>query len=149
MLSIPSLPPVATAWCGRGCSGWRNGWMQSFLTVMPGEVTGCVGCHEPRTAASPSGSTRRLLAVQRGPDKPAPIAGVPEVFDFPRDIQPILDRHCVRCHNCDKRDGGVILTGDRGPMFSHSYYTLTYLRQFVDGRNDPRSNLPPRAIGAV
>jgi hypothetical protein len=43
----------------------------------------------------------------------------------------------------------VILTGDRGPMFSHSYYTLTYRQEFVDGRNDPKSNLPPRAIGAA
>ncbi|MBM3956787.1 MAG: hypothetical protein FJ313_01900, partial [Gemmatimonadetes bacterium] len=75
------------------------------------------------------------------------------VFDFPRDIQPILDRHCVRCHDYEAhgadgpRSGGVILTGDCGPMFSHSYFELTWLKQFVDGRNDPKSNLPPRSIG--
>jgi len=123
--------------------------MQSFLTVMPGEVTGCVGCHEHRTQAPVHRSERGPLALQRGPDRPVPIAGVPEVFDFPRDIQPILDKHCLSCHDYDKREGGVVLTGDRGPMFSHSYYTLTYRRQFVDGRNDPKSNLPPRAIGAT
>jgi hypothetical protein len=88
-------------------------------------------------------------ALRSGPRRPTPIADVPEVFDFPRDIQPILDRHCIRCHDYGRRDGNVILAGDRGPMFSHSYYTLTYLRQFVDGRNDPKSNLPPRAIGAA
>jgi hypothetical protein len=27
--------------------------MQSFLTLMPGETTACVGCHEPRTLAPP------------------------------------------------------------------------------------------------
>jgi hypothetical protein len=102
-----------------------------------------------------------------------PVPHVPEIIDFPRDVQPVLDRHCVRCHDYEphpggdppsrthqrptlvRRDapgkgphaGGVILSGDRGPMFSHSYFNLTIRRQFVDGRNDPKSNLPPRTIG--
>ncbi|MGB2822379.1 MAG: hypothetical protein WBF17_15445, partial [Phycisphaerae bacterium] len=126
--------------------------MQSFLTVQPGEVTGCVGCHEQRTQTILPG---KLLATRRPPSRIEPVAGVPDVLDFPRDIQPILDRHCVGCHDYDRHDGadhgpraaGVILTGDRGPMFSHSYATLTIRRQFVDGRNDPTSNLPPRSIG--
>jgi hypothetical protein len=33
-------------------------------------------------------------------------------------------------------------------MFSHSYYALTYLRQFIDGRDNPESSLAPRSIGA-
>ncbi|MHC4517098.1 MAG: HzsA-related protein [Planctomycetota bacterium] len=123
--------------------------MQSFLTVMPGETTSCVGCHEQRTYAPASTNTANLLAMRRRPSRITPIAGIPDVFDFPRDIQPILDKHCVECHDYDNRKGKVILTGDRGPMFSHSYYTLTYLREFVDGRNDPKSNLPPRSIGAA
>jgi Hydrazine synthase alpha subunit middle domain/WD40-like Beta Propeller Repeat len=123
--------------------------MQSFLTVMPGETTSCVGCHEQRTNTPASRSTSNLLALERDPRKVAPITEIPDVFDFPRDIQPILDKHCAECHDYDKRKGGVILTGDHGPMFSHSYYTLTYRREFVDGRNDPKSNLAPRSIGAV
>jgi hypothetical protein len=123
--------------------------MQSFLTVMPGETTGCVGCHEQRTHAPAATNAAHLLALKRRPSRVEPIAGIPDVFDFPRDIQPILDKHCVECHDYDKREGNVILTGDRGPMFSHSYYTLTYHREFVDGRNDPKSNLPPRSIGAA
>jgi hypothetical protein len=43
--------------------------------------------------------------------------------------------------------GGVILTGDHGPMFSHSYYMLTIRGQIADGRNRPQSNYPPRALG--
>ena len=70
------------------------------------------------------------------------------MFEFPRDIQPILDKHCVECHDYDNYGGAVNLTGDSGPMFSHSYYTLTYLRQFIDGRDNPESNLAPRSIGA-
>ncbi|MBM3474218.1 MAG: hypothetical protein FJX75_13195 [Armatimonadetes bacterium] len=125
--------------------------MQSFLTVQPGETTSCVGCHEQRTRAVVP--THDLQALRRPPSPITPIPNQPDVFDFPRDIQPILDRHCVRCHDYEAhgadgpRSGGVILTGDRGPMFSHSYFELTWLKQFVDGRNDPKSNLPPRSIG--
>jgi hypothetical protein len=94
------------------------------------------------------------MALKHPPSRIRPVEGVPDVIDFPRDIQPILDRHCVACHDYGKtaqggpRAGGVILTGDRGPMYSHSYYMLTVRRQFSDGRNLRRSNYPPRAIGS-
>jgi len=126
--------------------------MQSFVTVQPGEVTGCVGCHERRETRADQ--RRYPAALRRRPDPVTPLAGVPDVLDFPRDIQPVLDRHCVRCHGYEKTDaggpraGGVILTGDRGPMFSHSYFTLSALQQLADGRNRPVSNYPPRALGS-
>ena len=123
--------------------------MQSFLTVMPGETTSCVGCHEQRTRTPATDTLNNLMALKRRPSTVTPVVGIPDVFDFPRDIQPLLDEHCVACHDYDTRKGGVVLTGDHGPMFSHSYYELTYRREFVDGRNDPKSNLPPRSIGAV
>ena len=123
--------------------------MQSFLTVMPGETTSCLGCHEQRTRAPAVGSSGTLLALGRPPSVPEPVPGVPDVIDFPRDVQPILDRHCVSCHDAVHPDGGVVLSGDRGPMFSLSYYALTIRHEFVDGRNDPISNRAPRSIGAV
>lgn len=124
--------------------------MQSFLTVQPGEVTGCVGCHESRTR-TPANLARpgRSLAAAKPPVAPVPVEGVPEVIDFPRDIQPVLDRHCVRCHCPAKRSGGVLLTGDRGPVLSHSYFTLSAHRQVADGRNLARSNYPPRTLGDI
>jgi hypothetical protein len=128
--------------------------MQSFLTLQPGETLGCTGCHEHRAQSPPPGSG--LLALRRPPSRLRPIPGVPEVFDFPREIQPILDRHCLRCHDYDQRDathgpraGGVILAGDRGPFFSHSFWMLTVRGQFSDGRNLPRSNYAPRTLGSA
>ncbi len=120
--------------------------MQSFLTVMPGETTTCIGCHEQRVVSPPHQPTD-LMALKRAPDEITPVAGVPEIFDYPRDVQPILDKHCVRCHNYDNREGGVVLTGDRGPVFSISYYTMTALDLVSDGRNDV-GNRPPRSIGS-
>ena len=128
--------------------------MQSFLTVMPGETTSCVGCHEQRTRTPVNMSANAFTAVKNPPRKITPIPGIPDVFDFPRDIQPILDKHCLGCHDYEPterggpRAGGVILSGDHGPLYSHSFYSLTLRRQFADGRNQPKSSLAPRSIGS-
>jgi hypothetical protein len=126
--------------------------MQSFLNVQPGEQVSCVGCHEHRVRAPATDNLS--LALRRRPSTIQALAGVPEVFDFVRDIQPILDRHCVACHDYERTArggpmaGGVLLCGDRGPMFSHSYYALTIGAQFADGRNLRKSNYAPRQIGS-
>ena len=112
--------------------------MRSFVTVQPGETLSCVGCHEPRTQ-TPNRATPRLpQALAREPSRIEPIADVPAIMDFPRDIQPIFDRHCVRCHDHDQPDGGVVLSADRGPVFSHSYYALFLHWQIKDTRGDPQ-----------
>ncbi len=122
--------------------------MQSFVSVMPGEITSCLGCHEERkTIKSNNPTLGRPSAMKHPPSVPKPIKGIPDVLDFPRDVQPILDKHCVTCHNPRKHKAGVILTGGRGPMLSHSYFTLTWKKQFVDGRNQAVSNKAPRTIG--
>ena len=87
------------------------------MTLQPGEQRSCIGCHEARTQAPPS-RQGLMTTLQRAPSRIEPLAGVPEVLDFPRDIQPILDQNCIRCHNTEKRAGGVVLTGDRGPTYS-------------------------------
>ena len=122
--------------------------MHSFVTVQPGETTGCVGCHERRTTAMYP-PQKSLMAMRRLPSKIQPVKDVPDVFDFPRDVQPILDKHCVTCHNPEKRTAGFSLAGDRGPYWCHSYLNLTYRKQFVDGRNLPVGSRPPRSVGAV
>ena len=120
--------------------------MQSFVTIQPGETTGCVGCHEQR-GQSPHGQVS-LMAMDRRPSRIAPIAGVPNVLDFPRDVQPILDRHCVGCHNPDEYQGRIDLCGDHTPLFSQSYWTLIQKVLVVDGRNEPYGNRSPREIGS-
>ncbi len=128
--------------------------MQSFLSVMPGEINSCVGCHEHRTQAPPP-TQGSPLALQRPASRIEPLKDIPQIYDYPRDIQPIMDRHCVSCHDYARpkdvahgpRAGGVILSGDRGPIYSHSYYQLTALGHVSDGRDRLHTNLPPRSIG--
>ena len=149
--------------------------MQSFHSVMPGEVTACIGCHEERTEMMQVG---KVTAASRRP--PSPITaitdyrgvdamgkalsvptGIPDVIDYPRDVQPILDAHCVQCHNPDKREGNFNLSGDRGPIYSISYSNIMtgthsalenerYGKEtlIADGRNRPLGNYPPRTVGS-
>ncbi|MCY2950817.1 MAG: hypothetical protein NTU53_02435, partial [Planctomycetota bacterium] len=70
--------------------------MLSTVYLQPGERRSCVGCHEsPGTAASrrePAAFRRAPSSIQAGPDGSMP-------FGYPRLMQPVLDRHCVRCHD--------------------------------------------------
>jgi cytochrome c553 len=120
--------------------------MQSFVTVQPGEKVSCVGCHEPRTQSPHSRQRPALLAADRAPSKIMPIKDMPDVLDYPRDVQPILDRHCIRCHNVRQRPKGINLSGDRTPFYSISYWTMFTHGLVSDGRNG-RGNKAPRTVG--
>jgi hypothetical protein len=121
--------------------------MQSFLTVQPGETTGCVGCHEQRLRP-PLVQTGLTNLLARAPSRIQPIDDIPDVLDFPRDVQPILDRHCVRCHNPDREEGRLDLSGDHTPLFSAAYWAIISRGLITDGRNEKYGNRPPRTIGS-
>ncbi len=122
--------------------------MRSFVTLQPGEQRGCIGCHESRTQPPPSHLGRR--ARRPAPSRIEPIPGVPEIIDFPRDVQPVLDRHCVSCHDAEERAGGIVLTGHRGPTYSLAYYNLILHRQITDGAGygwEGTENVDGRPVG--
>lgn len=121
--------------------------MQSFTNVMPGETLGCVGCHEHRSEAPLATPLVMPAAVRRAPSPIKPFARQPDVVDFRRYIQPILDKHCVSCHRPQDRRGQVVLSDDLGPCWSISYYTLLAARQVADARNG-LGNQKPRTIGS-
>jgi hypothetical protein len=73
--------------------------MRSFVYLQPGETNSCVGCHEPRQAtpsAAPRATRRQVRDLE-----PEPWDRGPDGFSFPRQVQPILDRHCIVCHGLD------------------------------------------------
>lgn len=121
--------------------------MQSFVSVMPGETTGCVGCHEPRSHAPGARHGTVPLAALREPSRIQPFSGFPDVLDFQRDVQPVLNRNCMRCHSAEKHEGSVVLEEGLGPAYFASYHTLLMRLQVADGRNG-FGNQPPRTIGS-
>ncbi|MHC4555743.1 MAG: HzsA-related protein [Planctomycetota bacterium] len=74
--------------------------MRSWSTLQPGETFSCVGCHESKNEA-PSIS-RKTMALEAGPQSLKSFYGPPRGFSFNKEIQPILDRHCINCHNGQK-----------------------------------------------
>lgn len=70
--------------------------MRSWFTAMPGEVVSCVGCHEQQNSGA---ANRATIAGRRAPAEITPWRGPARGFSFAREVQPVLDQHCVRCHN--------------------------------------------------
>jgi len=70
--------------------------MRSWFTVMPGERISCVGCHE--TPMDVPGNTPNIAA--KGPPRGvSPWYGPARGFDFEREVQPVLNKYCVSCHD--------------------------------------------------
>jgi hypothetical protein len=85
--------------------------MRSFISFQPGEQRACTGCHESRTVAPvPSRHSHSLaMSGEAAPLLPAPWGDRP--VSFLRDIQPVLDRHCISCHGGLKPAGAIDLSG--------------------------------------
>jgi hypothetical protein len=98
--------------------------MRDTVAFAPGERRSCIGCHEDRRLAPLAGPAATPEALRGPPAKLEPPAGGGAV-SFSRDIQPILDRRCLPCHDAAAPAAGVILSGDATPYFSISYETLT------------------------
>ncbi len=77
--------------------------MRSWFTAMPGEVLSCVGCHEHQNATPP---IRQTLAATHTPSDIDPWYGPARGFSFKREVQPVLDKYCVGCHDGHERPGG-------------------------------------------
>lgn len=114
--------------------------MRSLTYLQPGEQVSCVGCHEPRTnAAFDAGGAQAIL---RAPSKitPGPDGSLP--LSYPILVQPVLDRHCVRCHNAEKSEGKIVLTGEPADQFSRSYNALIPFVAYTAWGN-PHNNFEP------
>ncbi len=130
-------------------------WMRSWTTLMPGETTGCVGCHESSRDAPPG---RPPTAVARPPLALTPLAALADAparpaddaergFSFPHDVQPVLDRHCARCHHQD-HPRGIDLRGDKTDGFSLAYEQLR-LRLTIAGTRSQPPMVAARTYGAI
>ncbi len=83
--------------------------MRSFISFQPGEVRGCVGCHESKANAPTP--TPGLMAWTRDPSIPTPPPWGVRSLNFLRDIQPVFDRNCVSCHGGLQPAGELDFTG--------------------------------------
>jgi len=98
--------------------------MRSGTSIEPGETLGCVGCHERRETAPPY-ARKTPQALRRPPSRIAPWHGNERIFNYAAEVQPVLDKHCIGCHDYGKKGAAkMILCGDTGVVFNASYCHL-------------------------
>lgn len=94
MFKVPANTPIAFQPLDE--NGNAVQLMRSWVTAMPGETISCVGCHESsETVPIP----KRSLASTKAPRNLDEWYGPAWGFDFEREVQPVLNRYCVSCHN--------------------------------------------------
>ena len=100
--------------------------MRTFLNLLPGENRSCIGCHEVRRKA-PHLRPRRPQAMAHPVEalRPQPGDIGPRMVHYALDVQPTLDKHCVRCHSGKAPKGDLDLTGELTGLWSRSYENLT------------------------
>ena len=94
MFKIPANVPISIQPLDE--NGAAIQWMRSWFTAMPGEIVSCVGCHEDHNSIV---MPRRVIASQMPPRRLTLPDGGIRSFTFDLEVQPVLDRACIVCHN--------------------------------------------------
>lgn len=97
MFKIPANTPVSIQ--PLDSEGRAIQWMRSWFTGMPGEVVSCVGCHEDQNQIP---MPKKVMASTKAPVKLKTPEGGVRSFTFDLEVQPVLDRACIACHNGEK-----------------------------------------------
>ncbi len=140
--------------------------MRSWSTLQPGEKLSCIGCHEDKneTAVSYRNTIARNTVAKPLTEFHGPARG----FSFPKEIQPILDKNCISCHDdrSKTKAGGKVdadmkafsllsnATSKDGRMFSDAYVNLTEngrpnkMVNWLNVQSIPQA-LPPYHAGAA
>jgi len=100
--------------------------MRSGTIIQSGEKQGCVGCHESRTEDTTPPLVGTPLAMKRAPNAMGGWYGTaPRMFNFQKEVQPVFDKHCMKCHDYGKKAAKtLVLAGDRTVCFNGSYTDL-------------------------
>ena len=150
---VPAYTPIALQ--PLDADGKAVQLMRSWFTAMPGETLSCVGCHEQQSSTPP---LRKTIAATR-PAEPIRLwYGPARGFDFQREVQPMLEKWCVGCHDGKSRPEGKCIPDltDRPPVpmqdnknaynlasqFTPSYYELRRLVRTPTRESDMHL-LPP------
>ena len=112
LFSFPAATPLSVQ--PLDSEGRALQWMRSWLVGQPGETISCIGCHENQNAAAPSGQI--TAAARKAPQQIKEWHGPVRGFAFEREVQPVLDRKCVGCHNQDTK--ATTALGDPIPDFT-------------------------------
>jgi Hydrazine synthase alpha subunit middle domain len=114
--------------------------MRTFTHFMPGERQSCIGCHSDRNYVSSSAVTGAAsIAAGRAAEKlEEPDWGSGDGFSFARVVQPVLNKHCVSCHDASTEPD---LSGDRTDYFNVAYENLVRRGTQAEHGGDARGGM--------
>jgi len=141
-LTVPARKPILFQLLDE--NGMACQTMRSLTYLQPGERVSCIGCHENRTDVSQS---TMPIAAQRPPSEIVPKEYENEPFSYAKVVQPVLDKHCVRCHSGPDPKGKRDLTGEPFNGFTKSYWSLCGDKDFAGTNTNPETaaaSLVPR-----
>ena len=103
--------------------------MRTFIQAAPGTTRGCIGCHEDKKKSFPV-LKKHALARGKPPAQLTDESWGSGVLDYPTMVQPILDKHCVKCHGGEEGfAAGLDLSGGWTEYFNISYENLVSRRE--------------------
>ncbi len=123
--------------------------MRSFTGVMPGEVRGCLGCHEKHHKSSYSAD----LGAQPfpRPDTIEPPPWEDRTIGYTRYVRPVLNEYCGKCHTGDGK-GRKTFDQTRRPGklgFDELYWILTGHPSWGRPYKQPSKPVPGWGIAGV
>ncbi len=107
MFTIPANTPVFVQ--PLDSEGKALQVMRSWFTGMPGETVSCIGCHESRNSIP---VPKPSMASRKKPQVIKEWYGKERGFSYRHEVQPVLDKYCVSCHDGSKPDRPY-LKGDK------------------------------------
>lgn len=130
--TVPAKAPVLFQLLDENGMAYQT--MRSVTYFQPGEKISCVGCHESQKN-TPANAVP--IAARRAPSTitPGPLENEP--FSYVLAVQPILDKHCIKCHAGSEPAGNKVLTGEPLKGFSRSYWALCGDQDFTGLATNP------------
>ena len=105
-------------------SGMMVQSMRSGAMAQPGERAGCIGCHDDRRS-TPAPADKPPMALARPPSRLEDWHGPPRYFGFMAEVQPVFNKHCLKCHDYGKEGTKkLVLAPDRDLTFNTAYTEL-------------------------
>jgi formylglycine-generating enzyme required for sulfatase activity len=141
MFQVPCNTPLALQ--PLDADGKALALMRSWMTAMPGEVLSCIGCHERPSDAPPS---KPAIASLKPRQTIKPWYGPTRGFSFLREVQPVLDKYCVGCHDGKKKDRINLADASLGRFGDHNFMQNAMPRSYFElqmfvRRPGPEGNL--------
>jgi len=100
---------------------------RTYVNYRPGEMRSCIGCHETPEETASLTHTAVRQALKRPASTPGPQPGETSgqrLLDYLADVQPVWDKHCIKCHSGGKSKSRLDLSGTQTAFFNVSYEHL-------------------------